>query len=833
MRFRNIIVLLLLISATTARAQVIDASELTWTFRKLNDTAHHPATVPGTIHTDLLANGMIPDPFYGNNEKQLQWIEKETWVYESHFSLTQQQADKRNITIEFDGLDTYAEIYVNDTLVLTADNMFRNWAADIKPIIHSGQNRLKVVFLPVIEMAKKAATEIPYKLPVGERVFVRKAQYHFGWDWGPRIVTCGIWKNARIRISNHAELSDVQMVQTELNNAQAELFARINLSYPADSGLTMMVEVSDSIQTVKNTVAIAPGSVTAQAQIIVHKPVRWWCNGMGKPHLYKVNVRLYRNDEILSEKKMNIGLRTIELVQQPDSAGYSFYLRLNGQPVFVKGANYIPQDVFLPRVSESQYLHTVARAKDMGMNMLRVWGGGIYENDLFYETCDQMGILVWQDFMFACAMYPGDTSFINNVLNEVRQQVVRLRNHPCIALWCGNNENDEGWHNWGWQKEMEYSPTDSAKIYKDYNNLFNMFIPSLLRHFDSDRPYHPSSPAGGWGRPDSYRKGDVHYWGVWWGMEPFESYAEKTGRFVSEYGFQAMPALQTLTSCIPAKEMSLTSNAMKNHQKHPTGFETIRTYMERDYQVPASLEDFVYVSQLLQARGLSQAILAHRAAQPQCMGTLYWQFNDCWPVVSWSTSDWYGRPKASHYEVKRSFAPVILVHDTLRDTVHTRIVSDSNESITLTAELMDFGGKKYDTQKRSMQVSAGIPITCFSFPLAVLNEKKLSPDSALIRFTLSYGKSKLYDSFYFVKPRKLRLSDPGIQTEITGNSSITITAAKWLAKDVFLSADDVIFDDNFFDLLPGQTKVIGYRFSDPMKNNLTNLKVKSLFDTIK
>ena len=740
----------------------------------------------------------------------------------------------KHIVLQFDGIDTYADVYLNDRNVLCTDNMFRSWKTDVAGILKAGTNNLKLVFYPAAIRAKESAAGLPYTLPGEGRVFIRKAQYQFGWDWGPRFVTCGIFKSPVLLMYNDPVIQHIQAVVKSLCDSVADVEVVIELSGPSSEKLTLTVTLGDTIQLLKEVAEIASGKSSAMVTFKVKYPHKWWCNGMGSPYLYNVKAELKKGSKQLSEKNIKLGLRTIELVQDPDEKGKTFYFRLNGIPVFAKGANYIPQDNFVTRVKPGQYRDLLKSAASANMNMLRVWGGGIYENDIFYDLCDSLGIMVWQDFMFACAMYPGDSNYVYNVKEEVKDQIIRLRNHPCLALWCGNNENDEGWKNWGWQKTYMYSPEDSAKIYNDYLNLFEKEIPDLIKRYDTGRAYHPSSPSAGWGRSEAYLSGDVHYWGVWWGMEPFENYREKTGRFVSEYGFQAFPSMQMLKNYIPAAELSVTSGAMKNHQKHPTGFETISKYMERDYNVPAKFEDYIYISQLLQARGFGMATEYHRKARPFCMGTLYWQLNDCWPAVSWSSTDYSGTPKALHYKIKESFKDVILVNEMSPENVTTWIVSDKMNDIRakLIIELVDFSGKVYHSDSKVIEVTAASSEIKYRLPLEELKKVSVNDYSCLLRYRLylnDESKNIVTKLFYFVKPKYFILQDPGIILEKSSDNNVIVKCTKYLAKDVYLYSDGILFEENFFDMLPGESRVVKYTKLLKDKQNI-EIKVKSLYD---
>ena len=788
-----------------------------WTFNKQNETKKYKATIPGTVHTDLFQNQLIPDPFFGANEKQLQWIENENWKYETYFSLTKSELKNQNIDLEFEGLDTYATVYLNGKVVLEADNMFRKWNISAKSHLKIGTNHLKVVFHSAVQKGKEESKKLSYTLPEKERVFVRKAQYQFGWDWGPRFVTAGIWKKVQLKFWNSAKIENIKYSQIQLNDKKAIL--EFTTEIYVSKVKTIQLKINDKSQTFN----LKKGKNRIQMQYEITNPKLWWCNGLGDANLYSFTIEISQKKQLLDSKKLHIGLRTIELIQEKDQIGSSFYFKLNGKPVFMKGANVVPSDSFLPRVSDSTYFSLVENAKKANMNMLRVWGGGVYFDDAFYEACDANGILVWQDFMFACSMYPGDEKFVENVKQEVIDNVNRLQNHPSIAIWCGNNENDEGWHNWGWQKQFNYSKADSTQIWNDYKKVFHEMIPQTL---DSLLPkekniYWSSSPSKGWGRKESLTQGDVHYWGVWWGKEPFEIYEKKVGRLMSEYGFQGMPNLETLQKVMNKQDLNFTSEAFKNHQKHPTGYETINEYMERDYVVPKDFEDYAYVSQLLQARGMKIAIEAHRRAKPYCMGTLYWQLNDCWPVMSWSSLDYYGNWKAFHYQVKQSFENVLLSVEEESNKYEVFLVNDSFEkqSGKLELEFLSFDGKSF--WKTSKEITVGENSSTIIYEILKEDCKPFDLKQTVLKVQFNNVQSQ----YFFVKPKDLKLQKPNIQINILNDVMIEISSDV-LAKNVFLSSEnETFFEDNYFNLLPNEKRVI--KLSKPVQN----MKIKSLYDT--
>jgi beta-mannosidase len=792
-----------------------------WSFKKISDSNWISAKVPGTVHTDLYNNKIIPNPFFGNNEKDLQWIENETWEYQTSFKISKEELKNQNTILQFEGLDTYAEVFLNNKKILDANNMFRTWKVDVKNNLKVGKNNLKIVFKSAVEIGKSKAQKLPYTLPEKERIFSRKAQYHFGWDWGPRFVTSGIYRPIKLLFWNDATIENVKYEQEELN----ETIAKLNFKVTVNSQLSGNYDLK--INGVQKVFELKKGINVIDFSYEIKNPKLWWTNGLGKANFYPFDINLSKNKVTLSLNKLNIGLRTIELIQEKDSIGKTFYFKLNGKPVFMKGANYIPPDSFLPRTTTSTYKDIVQNAVDANMNMLRVWGGGVYAEDAFYDECDKNGILVWQDFMFACAMYPGDEEFLDNVKNEVIDNVTRLQNHPSIALWCGNNENDEGWKNWGWQKQFKYSKQDSTQIWNNYEKLFHQLIPKALDSLLSKKEnrYWPSSPSIGWGKKESLTQGDSHYWGVWWGKEPFEIYKQKVGRFMSEYGFQGMPNLETLEKVIQKEDLNFTSEAFKNHQKHPTGFETINEYMARDFPVPKSLENYNYVSQILQAYGMKTAIEAHRLAKPYCMGSLYWQLNDCWPVTSWSTLDYYGNWKASHYQVKESFASTLLI---VKENTNGLSVFGTNDNIEtqigiITAKLLDFSGKELWADSKECELNSEKNTNCMDILFTEL--PKFAKERTVLQLEFICNNKKTVAYHYFVKPKELQLEKPTIEMKIVGETLIELKT-NTLVKNLYLNSNGTFFKENYFDLLPGISKII--KTDKPS----VNIKMVSLFDML-
>ncbi|MBL0340173.1 MAG: glycoside hydrolase family 2 protein [Bacteroidetes bacterium] len=572
--------------------------------------------------------------------------------------------------------------------------------------------------------------KLPYRLPAPNdnsneqvSVFVRKAPYQFGWDWSPRFLTMGIWKPIKMVAHDKLFISDLFIKTIEIADTCAWLSADITIFSQEDLS-NATVTVKEGFKQFK----IKKGFTTAQLKVKIAQPELWWPNGLGTQKLYDFTAKLFVNGYLVDSVTDRAGIRTIELIQDDDEWGNSFYFRVNGLPVFMKGANYVPQSNFLTEVSEEKYQKILNDVSAVGMNMLRVWGGGVYENEIFYDLCDEKGILVWQDFMFACSMYPGDSAFVNNVKNEVNYQVKRLRNHPSIALWCGNNEINVAWNNWGWQNEFKYSPIDSATIFRSYLHSFEKVIPEMLQQLDPVRPYLPSSPISNWGNHQNFMSGDNHYWGVWHGEESIDSFSVYVPRFMSEYGMQSYPSYASLKSNTTLNPIPLNSDFIKNRQRSYKGNGLLLKYIDDKFGQVLNTEDLCYKSQINQAEAMRIAIESHRKQARFCMGSLYWQLNDVWDGASWSTLEHSGKWKAAHYHLKRLYARDILISETINDTTRVFIQSDNIEGIagTLFVDVLDFKGRSIGNYQK--EVYSGYLVSALAFEMPILtilrNERK-------------------------------------------------------------------------------------------------------------
>lgn len=836
----NAALLIIILSGISALPQNVQRIPLhnNWHFKEQGDSTWLPATVPGCVHTDLIANNLIPDPFYSDNEKLVQWVENEIWEYQNIFTVSEQLLSKKHIEINFEGLDTYAQVYINDSVMLFADNMFRTWNADIKKYLHPGQNSLYIKFLPAGKYAKERMAKYPVKLPGDERVFTRKAQYQYGWDWGPRLVTCGIWKPVTLYAYDLTMLNDINTNTQQIDSSRAIVSFNADIfDHPKNKNYRLVIK--DDITKKKIKASKISGSGGSSVQIQIENPKLWWSNGAGEAHLYRFKAELKRGFRLLDTASVSVGLREIKLIQNSDTSGSTFYFQVNGSPVFCKGANIIPLSSFPSSLQKENYQALLLEAKAMHMNMLRVWGGGIYMDDYFYDLCDSLGIMVWQDLMFAGGMYPVNDDSANYI-KEIQEQYTRLSRHACLALWCGNNEIDEAWHNWGWQHQYNYSLADSAFIWDQYDSFFNFDVENKIfdTHFDN---YIPSSPSIGWGHAESLTQGDAHYWGVWWGMEPFSVYNDKVPRFMSEYGFQGMPSYNSFKQFIPQNELTgtaqeiLSDPSVKNHQKHPVGYETINEYMERDYNVPTDFEDYIYVSQLLQADAMQTAIEAQRRNIPYCMGTLFWQLNDCWPVTSWSVIDHYMNRKAAYYTVKKCYKDILISIIREEDSLNIYIVSDltSDVAADLKVQFMTTTGLPVSLEKYSVSIPAHTSGIYYKVAVNDAMVSDYNPAEIVIRASVEASPYNVLaeDIYPFADPKdvvlnkpELRLSYDEISDEIILSSDVYVAGVY-----LYLPGQEIKFSDNFFDLFPYRERRI--KAEEPFtEKDLQSLQIKTLND---
>lgn len=832
--FRNTALLFFyLISFSTAIAQS-DLELKDWEFAQKGNNKFRKAKVPGSMLNDLMNHGLIADPYKSLNEQKAKWTEEKSWIYQTTFIL--QETDKNNYDLVFEGLDTYASVYLDDSLWLKTNNMFLEYRIPLKNKLKSGPHQLKIIFDPAVTGAKELQKKSPYPYPGDERIYMRKAQFQFGWDWGPRLVNCGIWK--KVYLQKKTALPDLQFLLKPLliNDSLAEIQISADFYSVIETNASFQFSIKQSHYEESDLFKIKKGKNIYQHTIRIKNPELWWCNETGRPFLYDIDIQ-FRDPSNSKSYHFKTGIRSIQLSTTPEGKGNRFVMLLNGKEFFCKGANYIPPDALRPEGSDDQIRKILIRAASDHMNMIRVWGGGVYPPKIFYDLCDSLGLMVWQDFMFACAMYPFEGDYKKILEQEINQTILRYRNHPSLAVWCGNNENYEGWTNWGWQKQYNIKPADSTKIFGQYLELFNLVIPSQLSRLDPGKPYLSSSPENGWGRPLAYARGDVHYWGVWWGMAPFESYKEKTGKFVSEYGFQGLPAFSSLKKFGKPIPSNWKSSILKAHQKHPRGFETIEQYLQTYFRSHHQFDKSIYLSQVLQAYGLETAIKAHRSAKPSCMGTLYWQLNDCWPVISWSATDYFQQKKAAQYSIQKKFINLLPWIENKNGKVILSAVSDSLQMVEGKIRLTQYNlnGRVENDQIIKVQLAAGINAEIKTFDEGYFLKNPFDTMKTFLVARLFIDEKEYSSDYYFFcRPKQLMLQEMAIKQSLQPSPEgwkltlVSEVPCFWVSLGL---EEGYECSEDFFHLLPFEEKSIHIKSKTENKQK-PSLKISSLYENM-
>jgi beta-mannosidase len=847
--------------AAQATARALDAK---WEFRAVSKTDRadlqdwHPAQVPGVVQTDLLKDGLIPEPFYQDNDTRLQWVGLTDWEYRTTFQADAATLAHDHVDFVFEGLDTYADVYVNDQAVLHADNMFRRWRVPVKSLLKAGPNTLRVVFRSPVESMIPKVKALPYILPsvtshntgneedIATAPYTRKAGYQYGWDWGPRYITEGIWQPIRVETWDALRIENLHVRQQTINKDVAALSAEFNIeasrTIPASIEITYGQLSGAAFPVIRQSVQLVAGVNRISIPIHIANPKLWYPNGYGAQDRYQFSAVLRTGREVAANASLKTGLRSVELRREITKSGKSFAFVVNGIPVFAKGADVIPFDSFPNRVTPEIHRQILEAARDAHMNMVREWGGGYYESDDFYDICDELGILVWQEFMFGGDMVPGGADFQNSVKQEAIDQVTRLRDHPSVVLWCGNNEIETGWVHWGDRQIFKeaVSPADREKVWTDYVVLFHGVLSAVVQQYGDGVPYWGSSPSANFENPpDSQSDGDMHYWQVWHALAPIEMYTQQFPRFMSEYGFQSFPEMRTIRTFAKPEDMDIRSATMQDHQKNHGGNERILSYMLRWYPEPKDFASFVYLSQVLQAEAIKVGAEHLRRQMPNTMGSLYWQLNDCWPVASWASIDYYGRWKALQYYAKRFYDDVIVSPFAHDGKVDVYVVSDKLQPLsgTIRTRLLDFSGKVLLEKTQDVQVPAQSSAIYFT-----LDEKELlanaDPKKSFLVFDLTMGGQPASRNLIFFDtmhnldlPKSVKID---ASVDHSSGSYVVTLRSPVLARSVYLSFGDldVQTSDNYFDLLPGETvtlklKIPSSSSSDQLKSSM---QVQSLTD---
>ena len=849
---KKITFVLCVLVATFSNGQKMNDIELNngWQFSQSEKNDWREAQVPGSIQQDLIRYNILPDPFYGTNENLVQWPENENWDFRKTFNLTEKELQFDDAILTFEGLDTHADVFLNGSKILHAQNMFIGYKVPVKDILRKGENQLYIRFYSPITYMEPADLTNGFEYPAGNdhgekkmSVYSRKAPYQFGWDWGMRLAQLGIWKSISLTFYNKIRIDDYYVKQLSVSAQMAQIENQIEIysvtKEPFNANIMIQYGLSEKdVKTINKEISIEPGRNFFNIPLEIANPERWMPAGWGKQNLYNFTIKIQKDNQTIAEKTEQIGLRKIRLVYEPDLYGKKFYFEVNGIPFFAKGADYIPGEIMIARQDKDYYDRLFENVTGANMNFLRVWGGGIYENDYFYHLADEKGILIWQDCIFACTTYPSDENFLSNVKDEIVYNIKRLRNHASLALWCGNNEIGEALEHWGWEKQ--FAPDIMKKFRDGYNKTFRKLIPELVEEYDGTRNYIQSSPdSANWVNTESLKFGDAHYWGLWHGREPFEILNERIPRFMSEFGFQSFPEMKTIRTFASEEDLDINSDVMKIHQKSGIGNEVIKKYMEMYYHTPKNFEDFVYVGLVMQGNGMKEGIEAHRRNQPYCMGTLYWQLNDDWPVVSWSSIDYYNNWKALHYKAREVFAPIALGSELKNNQLSFFILSDKLENVDnlqLHVQVIDFEGKILKNFKQTVSAKSNSSFKVSTYNIAdLVNEEQ--KHHCVIHAWLSDKKDNFISgkNIYFFWPVNLNLPETTIQKTVSyGDGKYTITLwSKYLAKDVFVEIpiQGAKFSDNFFDLMPGEKKTIVITSPQLKASDKTPISIKHLRET--
>ena len=790
-----------------------------WTLRDVESGRTWKAKAPGSVLSVLLEAGEIQDPFFRENEKGLREIFEKDYEFICHFSLRGDVHQEETQELVFYGLDTICEIRLNGERLGRTRNMHRTYRYLVRDKLRMGDNELLLHFsspLKYISEYKPAEGKEVKWAPSGAMYgghLLRKSHSSFGWDWGPQLPDMGIFREIRLEAWSKVRLKEVFFYQEHIEG-NVTLFVDPILEYTDPIPVEIVVSVTDEPASALMTRMPDPGTVcTVKGENEIGIPIRdpklWWPNGCGKHPLYDVKVELRKADKVYDERKFRIGLRTIELIREKDARGEGFCFAVNGRRIFAMGANIIPEDAVYSRIGGEKQRQLVADAAAAHFNCLRVWGGGYYPSDAFYDLCDEYGILVWQDLMFACNIYELTPSFERSILAEVRDNVARLRHHACLALWCGNNEIESGWDHWDGFKE--HSPALRA----DYIKMFEYLLPRAVREADESTAWWPSSPSSGgcFDDPDSEDRGDSHFWEVWHGHLPFTEYRKHHFRFLSEFGFQSLPGLKTIKTFTEPEDRNLFAPVMESHQKQQKGNGDIMYYISENFRYPKDFEQLLYVSQVQQGLAIESAVEHFRRERGSCMGTLYWQLNDNWPGSSWSSVDYFGRWKALHYMARRFYAPILPSLLQENNTITACVTNDSSEAVVVKLRLTLATTAGQDLQhfmEEGRCPAGGVwrgQTRDFKRHLTGRD-----PRDIVVLGEFDIAGVSTVRSATFVPYKQLNLQQPNLETKVIETEDYFEVE---LSTDVFtpfvmldLKDADVVFSDNCFSLHKGRSRMI-------------------------
>ncbi|NMC05083.1 MAG: glycoside hydrolase family 2 protein [Candidatus Lokiarchaeota archaeon] len=832
----------------------------TWNVSHEDGAISAPVPVPGSVYEALIDAGTIDDPFHGENEHQMEWVYESSWHFETAVDITASILEHDHVLLRCHGIDTFSEVRVNGNLVGITANMHEIHEFEVRSHLKTGTNGIKIT----ITSPTKAARAEKRKLGLNLRTscalpgvpFLRKAQYSFGWDWGPKLPDIAIWQPVELVAHDGMYIDSAFPIQvftytkdpltiTDPNEISLISVEHVAIKLQVELATTGAAKVGNGLSIKATLVAPDGRSFETSAPVDgtrvtldfqVPKPVLWWTHDLGTPALHELAVMLVHGSTIIDTLSQKIGLRDVKLVRRPDKWGESFFFMLNGVPLFAKGANWVPVDSFIPRGKRlGLYEMLLNDAKEANMNFLRVWGGGIYEDDVFYDTCDELGILTWQDFPFACAVYPPTREFVDAVRREAAMNVKRLRHHASLAAWIGNNEIEQlflgvlllviTWRVWL-----------KGRFTRAYLELFEQVLPAIVAELDPTRSYWPSSPSNGGGdrargplASNDPNVGDSHFWKVWHLNAPFSEYRKFDSRFMSEFGFESFPHMRTIVTFCPPEQYAFDSPVMANHQKNRAGNGKIMSYMKRRFDIPTDFRRQVILSQIVQAEAMEYGVEHWRRNRNEqhCMGALYWQLNDCWPVASWSSIDYFGRWKALHYLAKRFYAPFFASVKEDRDSTEIWVTNDRREARTgkLSWKIVDPSGLSLLSGSKDVVVAPCSSLLAETIDTAAINADDAAMNTHAVLLTLEpaagSGDPVARGFRFFGEPRNFPLRDPQlawhVEKTVKGTNDVNtydiVIEARQLAMYVYIEPVDADFiaADNFFAMEPGETRRVPIR----------------------
>lgn len=810
---KKLITFLLLVTAINGHTQV---EQLKWDFFHPVKLEWRELGTKGSVQEALIETGEMLDPFYGINELKFNWMEDHDWKFKSIFIADSAILRHDHVELDFGSIDTYATIRLNDSLVGETGNAFIPHVFDVMKYLKIGVNELEVTIIPPVRYHAERWNTERYHLPAPNDVhdtaiapYTRKPQYQFGWDWSLRMNTIGFNKPTRLIAYNKTRLINRSIVVNSIDGETADVTFKLFLSNVdnLDSSLIWNSELFGDVQLDRK-------DDHYEGDLTIEEVKLWWPRGFGDQNLYHDHIGIQTLDNnLLVSFDFKYGIKKSQLIQEADQWGTSYYFKINGKRIFCKGANYIPQDVFPARVQDQDIREMVEIMAESSFNMVRVWGGGYYPDEVFFESCDELGIMVWQDLMFACAMYPGWDSFTENVKKEFEYQVPRIAAHPSVMQFNGNNEVEVAWSNWGFQIKYGIYGKQAREVEDAYDLVFKKIAKDVVA--ESGIPYIHTSPLSNWGKAEFYNHGSQHYWGVWHGKDPIEDFGKKIGRFNAEYGFQSFPEYSTLKTFSTEQDWDISSEVMKHHQKSYVGNDMILKHAKRLYGNPVDFEEFVYFSQLTQAKAVSMAIAGHRIDAPRCGGTLVWQLNDCWPVSSWSSVDYYGNWKALQHSMKQDYRDVTVLaqYEDLDDVkYHLLAELPGQHSVEFSYSIYTLRGKRVDHHEETVTFVDTLDLQ-FDIPNVKKGLCRKQIDDRVITFKWTVDRNKNYERTFDeigAKSKRVKPDREDIELELInvdeekGTAQIELKIERFV-RDLWISSDKtkVKFSKNFETYLPG------------------------------